>query len=110
MTAHDTAVRSLDGSSRTAVDEPTDRQLALLHSQLEESPRSSTSSSPTERSSASPNSRASRQRMTEAATSVERIIHDDMSWVTERDAHKLLVSLLHDATLRGRIPADAARR
>src|SRR5258707_8118781 len=32
--------------------------------------------------------------MTKAAASVERMIHDDMSWVTESDAHKLLVSLL----------------
>jgi methyl-accepting chemotaxis protein len=32
--------------------------------------------------------------MTKAAASVERIIHDDMSWMSEADAHKLLVSLL----------------
>ena len=32
--------------------------------------------------------------MTKAAASVERIIHDDMSWLSEGDAHKLLVSLL----------------
>ena len=32
--------------------------------------------------------------MTKAAASVERIIHEDMSWLSERDAHKLLISLL----------------
>jgi methyl-accepting chemotaxis protein len=32
--------------------------------------------------------------MTKAAASVERIIHNDMSWASEGDAHKLLVSLL----------------
>ncbi len=32
--------------------------------------------------------------MTKAAAAVERIIHDDMSWMSEADAHKLLVSLL----------------
>ena len=35
-----------------------------------------------------------RDGMTKAAAAVERIIHDDMSWMSEADAHKLLVSLL----------------
>ena len=35
-----------------------------------------------------------RDRMTKAAASVERIIHEDMSWLSEGDAHKLLISLL----------------
>jgi hypothetical protein len=35
-----------------------------------------------------------RNGMTKAAASVERIIHNDMSWASEGDAHKLLVSLL----------------
>ena len=35
-----------------------------------------------------------RDRMTKAAASVERIIHEDMSWLSESDAHKLLISLL----------------
>jgi methyl-accepting chemotaxis protein len=35
-----------------------------------------------------------RRRMTEAAIAVERIIHEDMSWLSEADAQKLLISLL----------------
>jgi methyl-accepting chemotaxis protein len=35
-----------------------------------------------------------RRRMSEAAAAVERIIHEDMSWLTEADAQKLLLSLL----------------
>ena len=35
-----------------------------------------------------------RDRMTQAAAAVERIIHEDMSWLSEADAHKLLISLL----------------
>jgi len=35
-----------------------------------------------------------RDSMTKAAASVERIIHEDMSWLSERDANKLLISLL----------------
>jgi methyl-accepting chemotaxis protein len=35
-----------------------------------------------------------RSRMTKTATAVEFIIHEDMSWVSEAEAQKLLVSLL----------------
>ena len=35
-----------------------------------------------------------RRRMIQAAAAVERIIHEDMSWMRDADAHKLLVSLL----------------
>ena len=35
-----------------------------------------------------------RSRMAKAAAAVERIIHDDMSWMSEADQHKLLLSLL----------------
>ena len=35
-----------------------------------------------------------RDRMAKTAASVERIIHEDMSWLSETDAHKLLISLL----------------
>jgi len=35
-----------------------------------------------------------RNRMTKTATAVELIIHEDLSWVSEADAQKLLVSLL----------------
>jgi methyl-accepting chemotaxis protein len=35
-----------------------------------------------------------RNHMTSAAAAVERIINEDMSWMSESDAHKLLVSLL----------------
>ena len=45
--------------------------------------------------------------MRDGGNAVERIIHEDMSWMSEDDAHKLLISLLTDAPLRGRIPADA---
>ena len=33
-------------------------------------------------------------RMTKSAAAVERLIHDDMSWLTESDQQKLLISLL----------------
>ena len=35
-----------------------------------------------------------RQRMREAATAVERIINEDMGWLTKADAQKLLISLV----------------
>jgi methyl-accepting chemotaxis protein len=35
-----------------------------------------------------------RSRMAKAAAAVERLIHEDMSWMSESDAHKLLVPLL----------------
>jgi methyl-accepting chemotaxis protein len=35
-----------------------------------------------------------RDGMLKAAASVERIIHEDMSWLSESDAHRLLISLL----------------
>jgi methyl-accepting chemotaxis protein len=35
-----------------------------------------------------------RSRMSKAAAAVERLIHDDMTWMSESDAHKLLVPLL----------------
>jgi methyl-accepting chemotaxis protein len=35
-----------------------------------------------------------RARMTRAAAAVERLIHEDMSWLGESDAQKLLISLL----------------
>ena len=35
-----------------------------------------------------------RLRMREAAAAVERIIHEDMSWITDSDAHNLIISLL----------------
>ena len=35
-----------------------------------------------------------RNRMTQAAAAVERIIHEDMSWLRRDRAHKLLISLL----------------
>ena len=35
-----------------------------------------------------------RDRMNRAATAVERIIHDDLSWMNERDAPRLVTSLL----------------
>ncbi len=39
-------------------------------------------------------SEGTRRRMAEAATSVERIIHEDMSWLSELDGQKLLMALL----------------
>lgn len=35
-----------------------------------------------------------RDRMNRAATAVERIVHDDLSWMNERDAPRLVTSLL----------------
>jgi len=35
-----------------------------------------------------------RIRMSKAAATVERLIHEDMSWMSEADAHKLLIPLL----------------
>ena len=47
-----------------------------------------------------------RDRMTKSAAAVERIIHEDMSWMSEGDAHKLLISLLTMRRYESRIPAD----
>jgi methyl-accepting chemotaxis protein len=92
-TNHDTAVRTF-GIIEAAVDQPTQRRLAPLKGQLEEIAAQFDDLARQQKILGFTESEGIRDGMTKAAASVERIIHDDMSWATESDAHKLLVSLL----------------
>ena len=93
--AHATAVRTLGRHRDRGRRSRRGKTLVPLKAQLDEDRRRSSPSSRTTRKfSASPNPKASRNRMTKAATAVERIIHEDMSWLSEADAQKLLISLL----------------
>ena len=64
-----------------------------MQSQLRRSPRSSTISR-NQKILGFTEAEGVRDRMTKAAAAVERIIHEDMTWLSEADAHKLLISLL----------------
>ena len=45
--------------------------------------------------------------LTKAGTAIENIIHEDLTWVAQHDADKMLLSLSDHAPLRDRIPAHA---
>ena len=82
------------GIIEAAVDEPTRRKIAPLKSQLEEIAAQFDDLARNQKILGFTETEGIRDRMTKAAAAVERIIHDDMSWMSEADAHKLLVSLL----------------
>ena len=92
-TTHDTAIRSL-AIIESAVDEPTRQKLAPFKSKLEEIAAQFDDLARNQKILGFTSSDGTRNRMTNAAAAVERIIHDDMSWMSEDDSRKLLVSLL----------------
>lgn len=92
-TSHDTAVRTY-GIIEAAVDQQTRHTLAPFKGQLEEIAAQFDDLARHQKILGFTDSEGIRNSMTKAAASVERIIHDDMSWASEDDAHKLLVSLL----------------
>ncbi len=92
-TTHDTAVRMF-GIINASVDQPTRHRFAPLKSQLEEIAAQFDDLARHQKILGFTDSDGIRDGMNKAAASVERMIHDDMSWVSESDAHKLLVSLL----------------
>ena len=92
-TAHAKAVRSL-AAIESAVTASTRDKLAPLHGQLDEIATQFGDLTRAQKILGFTESEGTRSRMTKAATAVERIIHQDMSWLTESDAQKLLVSLL----------------
>jgi methyl-accepting chemotaxis protein len=90
---HDNAVRTF-GIIEAAVDAPTRQKFAPLKGQLEEIAARFDDLARNQKILGFTPSEGIRDRMTKAAASVERIIHEDMSWMSEGDAHKLLISLL----------------
>jgi methyl-accepting chemotaxis protein len=92
-TAHDGAVRTLS-IIEAAVDERTRLKMAPLKSQLEEIAAQFDDLARNQKILGFTETEGIRDRMTMAAAAVERIIHGDMSWMTEADAHQLLVCLL----------------
>ena len=90
---HNSAVRML-GTIDATVDEPTRRELAPLKGQLDEIATQFDNLARSQKILGFTETEGTRGRMTKAAAAVERIIHDDMSWISESDAHMLLISLL----------------
>ena len=92
-TTHDNAVRTF-GIIEAAIDGPTRQKFAPLKGQLEEIAAQFDDLARNQKILGFTESDGIRDSMTKAAASVERIIHEDMSWLSEGDAHKLLISLL----------------
>ena len=92
-TNHQTAVRMF-GVIEAAIDAATRQKFAPLKAQLEEIGRQFEDLVRNQKILGFTESDGIRSSMAKAAASVERIIHEDMSWLSEGDAHKLLVSLL----------------
>ncbi len=92
-TTHDTAVRTL-GIIDAAVDQPTRLKLALMKGKLEEIAAQFDDLARNQKILGFTESDGTRDRMAKAGAAVERIIHEDMSWMSEADAHRLLISLL----------------
>jgi methyl-accepting chemotaxis protein len=92
-TNHDNAVRIL-AILDAAVEAPTRQKFVLLKSQLEEAATQFDDLARNQKILGYTDSEGTRDRMTKAAAAVERIIHEDMSWLSEADAYKLMVLLL----------------
>ena len=91
--AHATAVRALH-VIEAAVDETANKNLVPLRGQLAEIAAQFADLTHRQEILGFTEAEGTRDRMTKTATYVERIIHEDLSWVSEADAQKLLVSLL----------------
>ena len=77
-----------------AVDEATRLKIAPLKSQLREIATQFDDLISNQRILGFTETDGIRNSMTRTGAAVERIIHEDMSWMSERDTHKLLYSLL----------------
>jgi methyl-accepting chemotaxis protein len=93
QTAYDSAVRTFR-IIEAVIDGPTRQKFAPLKAQLEEIAAQFNDLARNQKVLGFTETDGVRERMTRTATSVERIIHEDMSWLSEGDAHKLLISLL----------------
>jgi methyl-accepting chemotaxis protein len=91
--AHATANRALS-AIEAAVDDDARQRLAPLPSHLTEIAARFSDLARDQRTLGFSESDGMRNRMAKAAAAVERIIHEDMSWLSEADAQKLLISLL----------------
>ncbi len=92
-TTHDTATRTLR-IIEAAVDQPTRQKLAGLKGKLEEIATQFDDLARNQKILGFTESEGIRDRMAKAGAAVERIIHEDMSWMSEADSQKLLISLL----------------
>ncbi len=92
-TTYHSALRTF-GIIEAALDGPTRRKFVPLKAQLEEIGTQFGDLARDQKILGFTESDGIRGRMAKAAASVERIIHEDMSWLSESDAHKLLISLL----------------
>src|SRR4051812_28259561 len=79
---------------QAAVDEPTRLKIAPLKSQIQEIATQFNDLVRNQKVLGFAETDGIRNSMTKAGIAVERIIHEDMSWMSEGDAHKLLYSLL----------------
>jgi methyl-accepting chemotaxis protein len=91
--AHAVAVRTLD-TIEAAVDQPTRKKITPLKVQIEEIATQFADLARNQEILGFTEADGIRNQMTKAGTAVERIIHEDMSWMSANYAHALLVSLL----------------
>jgi methyl-accepting chemotaxis protein len=92
-TGHDTAIQAL-AAITAAVDGQTRQKLASLKPQLEEVAAQFDDLARNQKMLGFAESEGTRDRMTKSAAAVERVIHEDMSWMSEADQRNLLISLL----------------
>jgi methyl-accepting chemotaxis protein len=91
--SHTAATRGLSSLEQT-VSAETRQKLAPLHVNLKEMSNQFDELTQNQRILGYTETEGVRARMTRAAAAVERLIHEDMSWLGESDAQKLLISLL----------------
>ena len=91
--AHDSAKRALE-AIEAAVDDETRQKLAPLHANLSEIAAQFADLTRNQKILGFSETDGMRSRMAKAGAAVERIIAEDMSWLSETDAQKLLISLL----------------
>ena len=91
--AHATGLRTL-ATIETFVDDKTRMALSPLRSKLSDIAIQFSNLTLNQEILGYTESDGIRNRMTKAAAAVERLIHEDMSWLSESDAQKLLISLL----------------
>jgi methyl-accepting chemotaxis protein len=91
--AHATTLRTLSVIEGD-IDERGRQNILLLRGQLDEVAAQFGELVQNQKNLGYDDSEGTRARMTKAAAAVERIIHDDLSWISERDAYRLLASLL----------------
>jgi methyl-accepting chemotaxis protein len=100
---HAAALRAL-GVIDEAISDQERQSIAPLKSQLEDNAAQFAELVKSQKALGFTETEGTRDRMNRAAVAVERIIHDDMSWLTERDGLRLVNSLLnmrrHEADFR----------